>query len=87
MLGALADPCYGASIMHIERYQNAIACRGREILSRYDREIAAGADVSLLERANEELCAMAKEETDACLSRVLRAACERMRNGYKRSDN
>ena len=87
MIGALADASYGGSIMHIERYQNAIACKSRALLNEYDRKIAEGGGEALLQEANDKLCEMAKEETDACLSRVLRAACERMRNGYKRSDN
>ena len=86
MIGALADAAYGESIMHVERYQNAIFCKGRALLNEYDRKAAEGGEAVLME-ANEKLCEMAKEATDACLSKVLRAACERMRNGYKRSDN
>ena len=43
--------------------------------------------VKLLEEANEKVCKMAKEESDAVLGKVLRNAGEHSKNRYSRSDN
>ena len=87
LVGALADPCYGAAIQNIERYQETVAVRGRQLVREYDRRIGESGDLSLLKEANDKLCAMAKEETTAVLNKVLQTASERMKNGYNRADN
>lgn len=87
LLGALADPCYGASIVHVERWQYAIACKARRILNEYDAKITETGDAALIAEANEKLADLAKKETAAVLQKVLLVACEHMKNGYKRSDN
>ena len=87
LLGALADPHYGASIQQIERYQGAVAARGRAILNEYDRKMTEAKDYSLIAEANEKLAAMAKEETTKALNAVLRTASVEMKNGYSRADN
>ena len=87
MIGALADPHYAAQIQHINRYQEAMETRGRQIIREYDRKIAETGDMKLAEEANEKLCGMAKEETAKALNRVLQTASEKMKNGYNLADN
>ena len=87
LIGALADPHYGTAIVHVERYQAAVASRARAILREYDGKYRRSGDSGLLEQANEALCAMAKEETINALGKVLMAASQGMKNGYNRGDN
>ncbi|MBQ5994884.1 MAG: C69 family dipeptidase [Clostridia bacterium] len=87
LIGALADSSYSACVQHIERYQNAVITNGRRIIKEYDEKMIAAKDYSLCEKANEELCKMAKKETDYALTKVLHEASVNMKNGYKLSDN
>ena len=87
LIGALADSCYSASLQQIERYQQAVATKGRRIIREYDEKMIGSGDFSLTEEANEKLSAMAKEETISTLNKVLQAASEKMRNGYNLADN
>ena len=86
-IGALADSSYAESIQHIERYQDAVITNGRRIVLEYDRKMIESGDFSLTEKANEELCKMAKEESDKALTNVLDEASKKMKNGYRLSDN
>ena len=52
----------------------------------YDRKIQETDDFSLAEKANEELCKMAKEQTIDTLNKVLLTASERMKNGFSMED-
>lgn len=88
LIGALADPHFPACIQHVERYQNAVATKGRRLILEYDRRIAEGADAAALaSEANEALCRMAKEETVRALNKVLHEASAAMKNGYNLADN
>ena len=87
LIGALADHSYANSIQHIERYQESVMTKGRTIIREYDARIAETGDISLCEKANEELAAMAKKESTATLNRVLHEASVTMKNGYSRADN
>ena len=87
LIGALADPCFSACIQDIERYQNAVAVRGRQIVREYDRKMTEYGDFSGIEEANRKLCDMAKEETGRALGKILLTASEHMKNGYSRADN
>ncbi len=87
LIGALADPHYGAVIQMIERYQNAVMTKGRRLVLEYDRRMRESGDFSLTAEANEKLAAMAKEESTAALGKILREASVRMKNGYNRADN
>ena len=87
LIGALADKCYAASQQNIERYQNAVAVRSRQIIREYDRKMADTGDFTLTKAANEKLCAMCKEETISTLNKVLLTASEHMKNGFKLADN
>ena len=60
---------------------------GRKIILEYDKKMTETKDFSLTEKANEEICKMAKESTAFTLTRVLEEASKNMKNGYKLSDN
>ncbi len=87
MIAALADHNYPTCIQNIERYQDAVVTNGRRLLLEYDRKMAETGDWTLAEKANEELCAMAKKETMETLGKVLKDASEHMKNGFNRADN
>ena len=87
LIGALTDATYAASIQQIDRYQEAVATKGRQILREYDRKMAESGDAGLAEEANEKLSAMAKEETTKTLNKVLAEASVQMKNGFRLSDN
>ncbi len=87
LLGALADPNYGTSIVHIERYQNAVMSRARAIVRETDKQFMETQDPTLPTKANQKLCNMAREETTATLNKVLLDASQHMKNGYHRGDN
>ena len=86
LIGALADPHYSACIQMIDRYQDAVMTRGREIVLEYDAKIAETGDAKLAVQANEKLSAMAKEETISTLNKVLYEVSTRMKNGYSLAD-
>ncbi len=87
LIGALVDPIYAAGIQQIERYQNAVAVKGRQIVREYDRKIAETGDEALIAEANEKLAAMAKERTTDTLNKILLEASKHMKNGYNLADN
>lgn len=87
MIGALTDPNYGTSIPHVERYQSAVFTEARRIVKEYDEKMLESGDYSLAAKANEEICAMAKEKTTDTLNKVLFDASTHMKNGYNRGDN
>ena len=87
LIGALADPHYAAMRQHIDRYQEAMEARGRQIVLEYDRKIAETGNLRLAEEANEKLCKMAREETTKALNSIVQTASEKMRNGYNLADN
>ena len=86
LIGALADPWYGACIQNIGRYQASVQTEGRKLLLKYDRMMAESGDFSLTKKANEELAAMAGQMTTTVLNKVLATASEKMRNGYSLED-
>ena len=87
MIGALADPCYASVIQEIDRYQDAVAVRGRQLLREYDRKIAEAGNAGPAAEANTVLCRMAREETGKVLGKVLLEASKHMKNGFSLADN
>lgn len=85
LLAALADAHFNTCSIHIERYQNAVANKGHELINKYDGLIAQGKATPA--EANEAIAAMAKTETQSALDKVLYEASCHMKNGYSRSDN
>ena len=87
LIGALADSCYGSAVQNIERYEAAVAAKGRQLIREYDQKMIGSEDFSLTEEANEKLSAMVREETVSTLNKVLQTASEKMKNGYSMADN
>ena len=87
ILGCLADPYFGDTILDVQRYREAVFSEGRRIRSEYDKKMMSENRFDLLEEANEKLCNMAKKETQKILNRVVAISASKMKNGYNRSDN
>lgn len=87
IIGTIADAHYGAAIQLIERYQNAVITKGREIMLEYDKRMTESGEFNLMEEANEKLAGMAKKETTDTLTKLMREAGKEMKNGYSRADN
>ena len=87
LINALADKCCAAASQDIERYQDAVNIRGRQLVREYDRIMAESGDFSRTEEANRKLCDMCREETVKTLNKVLQTASESMKNGFRLSDN
>jgi len=87
LIGALADPIYASSFQLITRYHNVIANKGRQIIHDYDAKMIAANDFTMMEKANEELAALAKKETTFTLNKLLLEASKHMKNGYNLADN
>ena len=100
LLDALADMAYTDTIREIERYHKAVLTGGRKLLLEYDAKMAgicpdpanAPADLSsaleeLALEANAKICQMAEKQTTQALGSILQKASEKMRNGFKLSDN
>ncbi len=87
LIGALADPYFGSSIIHVERYQNSVANDSHALLNEYDKKMIETNDYSLINEANEKLANMCKKHTNKALKQVLHVSSLNMKNGYNRSDN
>lgn len=87
LIGALADANFATCAQPVERYQTAVFTQGRRIIREYDEKIAKTGDLSLAEKANAELCEMAREQTRDALNKVLYDASTHMKNGFNRADN
>ena len=85
LIGAMADANYSSCNQDIDRYQEGIATKGRQIVLEYDRKETD--DEKILAEANEKLCAMAREWTEKTLKKVLAAASQNMKNGFNLADN
>ena len=87
MIGALADPWFSYCAQDVERYHDAVAVKGRQIIREYDRSMTESGDFSKIAEADRKLCEMAKEETDKTLGRILGTSSVRMKNNSRLSDN
>ena len=87
LIGALADPWYASTIQNINRYEEAVMTKGRQLILEYDRKMTEKNDFTLTEEANAKLCAMAREETTKTLNKVLQTASEKMKNGFNLADH
>ena len=87
LIAALADHSYNQCVQHIDRYQEAVITKGRQLLREYDKKMLETGNYALSAEANEKLANMAKEQSTQTLNKVLRAASETMKNGYNRADN
>jgi dipeptidase len=87
LIGALADAHFGRCASIIERYQKAVAARAAAFLHESDSLPLGRKAAAVLEGCNEKMAAMAREETDDCLGKVLYEASDAMKNAYARSDS
>ena len=87
LIGALADASYATCIQPIERYQGAVFTEGRRLMAEYDRRMMESGDFSLVQEANDKLCAMAKKQTIDTLNKVLLDVSTHMKNGFNLADN
>lgn len=87
MIAALTDAHYATGELDDARYVNAVANRGRELLTKYDAKVLEGAGIAILEEANEKIAEMVREESDKVLGRLLKNAGEHMKTRYHRGDN
>lgn len=87
LIGAMADKNYDHCIQNIERYQDAVNIRGRQIICEYDKRMAETGDFSLAAEANKKICDVAKEETVSTLGKILDTSSKRMKNNSQLSDN
>ena len=87
LLGALADAHYRKTAIHIERYALSVMSQSHGLIGKYDDMAEGGAAAQeLCEKANLEIAAMLKKETDNALSNVLFEASSEMKNAFARSD-
>lgn len=90
LVAALADARFHENAAHIERYQEKMGGRGHRMLHETDRLVAGmepGEVRAALERANEDMVAELREQTDALLGRVLYTTSLAMKNAFAMSDN
>ncbi|MBR4443040.1 MAG: C69 family dipeptidase, partial [Clostridia bacterium] len=85
LIAALADPNYASCIQMVERYQNAVMTKGRQLVLEYDKKMLDANDFSLSAEANDRLCAMAKEQTISALNKILLEASKNMKDGHNRA--
>ena len=87
LIAALTDAHYGTSLIHIERYTDAVMNHGRKLLNEYDSRIESGEKADILKEANRKITDMVKKESDCALTKVLGNASEHMKIRYHRGDN
>jgi len=87
LIAAMADKSYSTCMQDIERYQDAINIRSRQILREYDQKMADSNDYTLTAEANKKICAAVKEEAGEALSKVLKTSSAEMKNGFNMKDN
>ena len=85
LISAMADRNYLASVSDVEDYQQKVTAKGHEIIKAFDAMPAARRkDVRTRERANEEMVAFLKKETDVLLAKVLNTATDKMKSAFTR---
>lgn len=87
LIGIMADHNYPTCIQIIERYQNNVFKKCREVLIEYDKKMADSKNYNLTGEANEKICSITKELTTDTLNKVVHDASTHMKNGYNRADN
>lgn len=87
LIGAMVDKDYDHCIQDIERYQNKVNIRCRQVIIEYDKKMAETGDFSLAAEANKKICDIAKEETTRALGKILQTSTVRMKNNSRLADN
>ncbi len=86
LIGLLADNHFSLCAIHIERYQNKCMTEARKLLIKYDNLFKETNDLSVLEKANKEICNTIKKITTKTLNKIIEVTSEKMINGYNRAD-
>ena len=89
MIAAMTDASYNKSLIHIERYAEAVVSAARALVNEYDAKLATAASdqcPALREEANDAIAAMLKEKAADTLDEVLFELSCQMKNAYSRSD-
>ena len=90
MIAAMTDASYRKSLIHVERYEEAVVSAARALLNEYDAKLAAEPDAAkgaaLRLEANDAIAAMLKEKAADTLDKVLFELSCQMKNAYSRSD-
>ena len=90
MIAAMTDASYNKSLIHIERYAEAVVSAARALVNEYDAKLTAEPDAAkgaaLREEANDAIAAMLKEKAADTLDKVLFELSCQMKNAYSRSD-
>lgn len=90
LIAAMADASYQKSVFHVERYEEHVMSKGRELINRYDALLEKEADaikrMQLKAEANEKIADMLKEAAGDTLDKVLFELSSQMKNSYSRSD-
>lgn len=92
LIGALADAHFNACANHIEHYQEAVGSQGWRLVFQCDKQVedkklSYEACTEVLEKTNQAIADMTKQETDTTLDKVLYSASMGMKNGFNRSDH
>ena len=87
LIGAMVDKDYDHCIQDIERYQNKVNIRCRQVIIEYDKKMAEMGDFSLAAEANNKICDIAKEETTRALGKILQTSTVSMKNNSRLADN
>lgn len=87
LIAVMVDRDYDHCIQNIERYQDAVNIRCRQLIIEYDKKMIETGDFSLAAEANKKICAITKEETEKTLGRILQTTSERMKNNSRLADN
>lgn len=90
IIGALADAHFGENASHIERYQNKVSRKARELILKFDRSFIEEQPEdreAFFERANQEISDWVEDETEELLDKVLYTTGCLMRNGFSRGDS
>ena len=87
LIGAMVDKDYDHCIQDIERYQNKVNIRCRQVIIEYDKKMAETGDFSLAAEANKKICDIAKEETTKALGKILQTSTVSMKNNSRLADN
>ncbi len=88
LIAALAESDYASTIQIINRYQNAAAAKGRQLIHEYDLRIKEeGYKPQTIHEANEIICREIMTIASDTLSKVLLEASRKMKCNYNRADN
>lgn len=94
LIAVYVDNNYSDALIHVERYQRAVANKSHEIINETKKALSkpeaaglCGAELHrFLEEQNQKICDFVQKETDKLLSTVLLIASEHMKLNFTRAD-